>query len=560
MVNSDSELKMSDKEVLYEEIHNRREDLSLDHPNIHGKTKDDSKGGNNMRFSAGMLTRDNEDNFALSEDVEDLYEVIPAHFAPQNTVKKPPFIANDSQKVSSHESTGLQCTLDGHRTEYAEIVMASKVTEIRPSRPTRESDNPILREDFSGNLSFLPNLRDVRKELSLHSQKRLLDGDKRLPKSSPDISRKPEVFHDSPNTSPKLSPQHSPRTPHTTAFYVNLEFPLIESDRESSRRSSVSSTAEKQSLSSFENEMSSPEYENVKNRADLDFDMTRPATSLPMNIVYSDLDFKQTSNDSQGRCASSPGMLSRFIERSKSLSPGESPRLPGRDHPLRSVSLNTAKPLNSGALGNFMARFVGKAAVQRSNDKTLRTTMDEITDKAKPENCVSVIAEIDLDKMRISTNCEPWELIASFRLEDIGCACVCEDDNTVFGVLVSVPGSEAACYVLRCPNAEAIHRVLTDSFKATNSKVKLISIVCFCVLLFVGVIRVMLISLLQILRDEFIILSVFQYKQPFINGIYRTKSYYTRGLLSTESLWFVLFLYLFWQPLLSLPYATFAVL
>ena len=469
MVNSSTTPGTTDKKDLFEELHNSGRGF-FQEPDEHismttGGTLDESI----CLAPCAISQADHEDSCSLREDTGDLYEVIPAHFAPKGTTTKQLVGRDDKVNEELRESTNmhLASTPEIHKTEYAEIVVAHKVTEITPSRPTRESDNPILREDFAGNLSFLPNLRDVRKGLSLHTQQRLLERDKASTPSARLLaqSQQRDKRTPSPSPSPRRSPDQSPSSPRSAMpHYVNLDFPLIESDRES-RRSSLSSTGEK-SLSSLEGEVAFPEYENVKI---IDGDARKPNSSRPVDILYSDLDFKQDAS-SLVKCASSPGTISKFMERSKTLCPSASPRLPSRDHPSirpKSICLQfPARSSNSGPVGTFMARYVGKATVQRSSEKSLEAAVDDITASTKADQCVSVIVEIDSDKMRFSTNREPWELIASFKLEDIGCAKVCEHDRTLFGVLEGAPGKEATCYVLRCPDADAIYKLLEENFRA----------------------------------------------------------------------------------------------
>lgn len=449
------------------------------------------------------------------EDSENIYEIIPCDCAPQNIEhcpvvrsfslgssyrnkesikKKTEELKNTSNESNSAPPSPLlsHSAPDLNSTQYAEIIHTNKVTDFVPSRPTRESENPILRQDFSGNLSFLPNLRDLRKHLTEVSQDRYLEqrSAKTTPSTTPECARKPGETSQrlSKSVSPKQSPNHSPRSKDSPApLYVNMEFPFVEDDK-SSRRSSGSSISiqERHSVSSTEDanrDVDQSPYENMNNLIAQDSGRPREG-SAPVNIVYSDLHFHESRRSREGKhklekTVSTPAGTKLSVEqRSRSLPGQSSPNLPPRNNLLndpRPKSKSLGK-LSGGALGFYVARFVKRTSVQRSNAKTLQATIHDIVSKTKVEDCSSVNVEVTSDMMRISTNCSPWEVIASFDVENIGCIDLFEQDHTTLGVIVCTPEADAECYVIRCPDAQLICSAVKNAFNSSNSKVNAIGI------------------------------------------------------------------------------------
>ena len=461
-----------------------------------------------------QTTMPNNEDF---QDGENIYEIIPGDRAPQNLEHCP--VVRSYSLGSTHrrnESNGKKTELQQHTlcvncatsslashsesdlgsTQYAEIIHTNNVSDFIPSRPTRESENPLLRQDFSGNLSFLPNLRNLRKHLTEISQERCLEREQRsakaTPSTTPECPRKPgEIITNqrlSNSASPKHSPKQSPRGKNSPGpIYVNMEFPLTENGDNHSRRSSASSSSiscnERYSLSSTDDavfrDMDVPPYENIK---DL-FECGRPREeSAPVDIVYSDLHFHEASRargtklkleKTPSTPSSSPCNKLRVEERSRSLPIQSSPKLPPKkallDDP-RPKSRSLGK-LSGGTLGFYVARFVKSTTVQRSNAKTLQSTIHDIVSKTKVEDCSSVNVEVTSEMMRISTNCSPWEVIASFDIENIGCIDLYEQDETTLGVIVCVPEMDAQCYVIRCPDAQLIYSAVKNAFNSSNSKV-----------------------------------------------------------------------------------------
>lgn len=504
----------STQESFYEEVISKGHYLAKSDLNCNNIQLDD----NYVSVSPEKQVKSTMPSGEGMEDSENIYEIIPGDCAPQNIAHCPmvrSFSLGSSykDKESFQKKTELKqdtsdasnsappspkashelSTPDLNSTQYAEIVHTNKVTDFVPSRPTRESENPILRQDFSGNLSFLPNLRDLRKHLTEVSQDRCLEqrSSKTTPSTTPEPQRKPGETSQrlSKSVSPRHSPNHSPRSKDSPGpVYMNMEFTFADDDK-SSRRSSASSISlpERQSLSSTEDsnrDMNESPYENMRGLITQDSGRPREG-SAPVDIVYSDLHFHE-SRRSRGsklkleKTTSTPAGNSHenlsVEQRSRSLPGQSSPKLPPRNNLLndpRPKSKSLGK-LSGGALGFYVARFVKRTTVQRSNAKTLQATMQDIVSKTKVEDCSSVNVEVTSDMMRISTNCSPWEVIASFDVENIGCIDLFEQDHTTLGVIVCVPETDAECYVIRCPDAQLICSAVKNAFNSSNPKVNAI--------------------------------------------------------------------------------------
>ena len=420
-----------------------------------------------------------------------------AGYISKDSIRRKKEVQQDSQSEQQSNSPARLAPLEsnsspdlGSSTQYAEIIHLNKVSDFVPSRPTRESENPILRQDFSSSLSSFPNLRDLRKRLTEMSQERCLEQQRSArttPFATPECPRKPgeKIVGQrlSKSLSPRNSPKQSPREKHPPGpIYVNMEFPLVENGDNNSRRTSASSSSsisfnERQSLSStddsvFKDTEVSP-YENIRDT--LDSGSLREE-SAPVDIVYSDLHFHETRPKPKlGKTCSTPtGSCPGKIEveeRSRSL--------PGQQVPLRKNISRQPRPkslslgkLNKGALGFYIgARFVKSTTVHRANSNTLQSTIHDIVSKTTLEDCVSVNVEVTMDLMRVSTNCSPWDVITSFGIENIGWIDLYKQDTTVLGIIVCVPDVEAECHVIQCQDAQLIFSAVKNAFNSSTSKV-----------------------------------------------------------------------------------------
>lgn len=519
MVGGDLMAKNSTQESFYEEVITKHPCLPKTYinSNIEVDVTDTSVPRDKEVKSAGILSSE-KDHEEIMEDSENIYEIIPGdQCAPQN-IKPCPMIRSFSLssadrnkegfarkteqiKDTSSESNSVPSspkapvrdkTDDSNSTHYAEIILTKKVSDFIPSRPTRESENPILRQDFSGSLSGLPeNLRNLHKHLTELSQDRFLEqrNAKSTPSKTPECVRKPNEGSQrlSKSVSPRHSPNHSPRAKESPGpLYTNMEFQFME-DTNSSRRSSACSSVsfnERQSLSSTEDasrDIEESPYENVKGLSENETGRPRDG-SEPVDIVYSDLHFPEARRSKSvlektisSSVTTSQETVSTDYLRARSLPGQSSPKLP----PRKNLSLNSSDPrpksrslgkLSGGALGFYVAHFVKRVTVQRSNAKTLQTTIHDIVSKTKVEDCSSVNVEVTSDMMRISTNCAPYEVIASFDVENIGCIDLFEQDHTTLGVLVCLPDVDAECYVIRCSDAQKINSAVKNAFNSSNSK------------------------------------------------------------------------------------------
>lgn len=490
-----------------------------------------SLGKNNMKerrngvISHGLF--DSEDEESRHDEAEDIYEVIPADFAPSLYSGKSSRSSSISSQGSARSVTSertLNVTTVGIQTEgenpsspmttahdaledqeaettahYADILHASnmEILDITRSRPTRESMNPILRQDFAKlteNSKFLvPQLQNIRDSLAVTSKSKHTTSEKTIPAhlllkrslSSGDnrngFTRKSvDVLYE--NSQFQL-PNHSPQAKLSSTsapVYENMKFPLVESDRESHCSISSNSTEGRSLCSEEENTGENVEslYEIVDGLTEGHRQRTR---SSPIDIVYSDLEFHgPEKSHPQLSPVDNEEMTVSYVRRNtKSLSATTSkPSPPPRGSGLhRPKSLNLRRPAG-GSLGLHLAKFVKKVIVQRSNDKTLQATILEVLSKKHAdddddEDDSSVNVEVNSDLVRISTNFPPWEVIASCDIERIGHVNLYQGDKNVLGIIACPLGEESTCYIIRCPDANNIYESIKNAFKAPNLRVSL---------------------------------------------------------------------------------------
>lgn len=514
--------EMEIAETIYEDIGTKTDKNSNTKLSL---VKDSMKERRNGVISHGIFDSDEE---YREDEAEDIYEVIPADFAPS-------LYSSKSSRSSSISSQGSARSVSSERTlnvssigiqtegqhasphsspkttahdvldeeaettaHYAEIIHASnlEIVEINRSRPTRESDNPILRQDFAklteNSKLLVPQLQSIRDSFELTSKSKhtssetvpahlqlkrsLSSGDNR----NGIIRRSVDVLYEN---SPFQSPNHSPQVKHSSTsapVYENVKYPLFESDLESHCSTSSSST-EVHSICSEEERVGENEeslYENVDGLTEGYRQRTR---SRPIDIVYSDLEFHgpEKSHPQLSSVDSEEMTVSDIQRKTNSLStraskPSPPPRGSGLSRPK---SLNLRR-LTGGTLGLHLAKFIKKVIVQRSNDKTLQATILEVLSKKHvvdddddAESSVNV--EVNSDLVRISTNFPPWEVIASCDIERIGHVNLYERDENVLGIIACPLGEESTCYIIRCPDAKTIYESIKNAFRAPNLRVSI---------------------------------------------------------------------------------------
>ncbi|KAK3749510.1 hypothetical protein QZH41_013482 [Actinostola sp. cb2023] len=463
-------------------------------------------------FSLDAVYREYED-MRHDEAEEDIYEVIPADFAPCSWSEKSSRSSSISSQGSSRNericgiaTVGIQTDDESispsaspnttapisqdvdDATHYAEILHANdlEITEITPSRPTRESDNPILRQDFAqltDSKLLASELQSIRNSFAGTSKLKRLDSQGRYAKELPAhlllkrslsagdnrgglVRKSVDVLYES-------SPHHSPPVPHrqsaSAPVYENIKFPFIESDRES-HSSTSSSCADERSSSSEEASAINVEslYENVDDYAD---ESRARTSSHPIDIVYSDLQFHGEKKLQQHVVSFDREELDQKPRKVESLSAASSspnppsPRGTGRARPK---SLNIRSRVTE-SLGLCSARFVKKISVQRSNDKTLQATICEVLAKSNDvDDEPFVNVEVNSDIVRISTDFPPWEVIASCDVETVGHVNLYEGDDKVLGIIVCPLGEESTCYIIRSQQAKHILETIKSAFRAPN--------------------------------------------------------------------------------------------
>ncbi|XP_032232507.2 uncharacterized protein LOC116615017 [Nematostella vectensis] len=495
---------MEDNESLYEEIQTRDDNMrpkTLQKPfsNLYVNSTNTSTARQNSVLDESYV--DTYVNVVKDDEAEDIYEVIPADIITSMKVtrsREVPGSALESERTDSRGCSTTSTTvtpgsspqINGFCTstdsQYAEIFhFPSRISEIIPSRPTRESENPILRQDFAQLTetygSTIPELKTIRETLAWINKNQNRGKSKSTRKkktSSPFIFKRSlstgdarcsansspahSVYENSPVITPDPSPGPSPRT-RKMPVYENLEFPFLESDRESlysnSTGSSNGETQERGETNLYEN-------------LDEIMDGRGRTLSNPIDIVYSDLQFPNEKVEAyllSSSLQTSSSSREEFIERSRSLTPSTNttppnPQGSGLERP-KSLSL---KRLASGSLGLHLAKFVKSVPVQRSNDRVLQSVIHEALARRHEGEEISVNVEVDTDLMRISTNCPPWEVVASFDIEAIGHVNLYEGDDSVLGVIVCPPAQDAMCYIIKCNDAKTIYATVKKAFRAPN--------------------------------------------------------------------------------------------
>ena len=433
-------------------------------------------------------------------------------------VTKDEFPASPSSEIPSDEAA-----------EYAVIVTRQKLPEISPaSRPTRTSDNPILREDFAMLEGYQPpeeNLTEERisirdrteaagaeyvnaatcrstrnsvhkRELS-HSDStphdalyenasQIQPGPSPEPGSSPvstQIQTSSGPVYE--NTESALAVPACATSPEHSVNYENIPLPARPTigrcyslpGRSYAPRSSSKGRTETSSVVGEEG-CGDVLYENTN-------DGIKPRkSSKPIDIlIYSDLDFahlkardrpglsrSHSNSSSYDTCS-----ISSVATSSSSGSSNSSPVLPRRSSPTTATSVRQFRDslnCSASAFGVYSGKFVGSVPAHRSNIQTIECLIRELASRYEEEKGLCVNIEATSDVLRVSTKSAPYDVVVSAEVDSVECIAMNNVRSDYVGFIVGGRGKEAVCYVLHSTQAVEIHEAVKAAFRSSPPKVR----------------------------------------------------------------------------------------
>ena len=397
------------------------------------------------------------------------------------------------------------------RTEYAEILHTKPATEVsfNPCRPTRESDNPILRQEVipSNNpspVSASPagSLRRTRNGDSTRSTSgdsgiqedfhptRVYENtnetrttcNNRWSSTARDhcinrSSSEPEInvnFYENTHSSQNIEPQYEnsfvddtkrrhsdPASPMNSRKFIYQNIDNNGNEITPSLRSRTSSKPI-----------------DIKPISKTDKPRVLESPSNGLELTYSDLSFNETSIESfssSPECGSSVSSdvssnVSTIVSESVSPPPLPKARPSSLYMPRPRMSSFTSIYSTYSPLGpnHLKGLYVGCHNVHKTNPESIDRAVKEVALKANMLGLKTVSFEIINGLIKLGTVSPPLQLVSSFSLTDIHNVDRYSKDLRFLGFVVSKPGKEAVCHVIQSDQSEEILDAVKDAFKATS--------------------------------------------------------------------------------------------
>jgi len=511
-------------DAIYEEIQTSRQ-VSSHHSNYQSKMK--------REFS--LDEEEEEEAFtrnSIYEDMNGLAEELADHFNVQNIHSRQvsePFrgvyssvqyhkrntsssssegSTMERQRLLSHsaEEIGRSHPLQNYNFEtiYTEIVTSTNSNEITTGRITRESNNPILRQnkmascangagdkrtpplhDFhvDGVYSCIEHDRNKKyKSASLERNSSELYENSRLFSSSQTsiTEEKGGGFEEMYQNSNEMS-QHR-----------NKNDQLSSHPFEPKNRASKDLARSNESVASLYENIMDPEEDIYENVSDHEWEYTRErSSSKPINIMpRRNVSFDEdkqiapfsTSSMSSSVTSSPRGSICSSIssEQTQSISPP--PPLPLLSKKRQDGTSSWSDMSKFQGLNYIAANYLGKQSVSKLTHDCIDSAVSNIAQRTNLLEMKPVVTEVSHNLLRIGCNSSPWELIESFSVEEIVHFEVITKNVSFIGIIAGRPGEDALCYVLQSENSMEIADAIREVFQ-TNSKTKvrqsLIVLLCY---------------------------------------------------------------------------------
>lgn len=390
---------------------------------------------------------------------------------------------------------------DEEESVYAEIVTSNINVEITTARITRESNNPILRQELSStktNVKRACSLNNLNEHLrSGNCMYGVIDHrpHRKCHRQSSERKKRPQSMymtrkHNQRAASPLFTSQNSILELYENA--VSRSLPENESVQEWEMNETNDVMNEnnqrRNSTVVYENIDGTTEkyYENV---SDTESDIMRERRhSRPIDIIqsvspnrshdevlYSDIDFSRKSNPpfsySSSSVTSSPrgsvcsSMSSEHsIFASNSTSPPPLPNM--RKRMERYASWGNVNAFTG--LHYYPAHYLGKHLSTKVTSDSIEQAVCHVAQNTNVLEMKPVLAEISHEYVRFGSNSSPWELLVSFQIEEVIGFEVVLKNAYFLGIIAGKPGEDAFCYVLQSDKSTEIGDAISSIFQTTN--------------------------------------------------------------------------------------------
>ncbi len=509
---------MDNNESIYEEIIAKETEIETETGElVHRKT-----GCSGCSKEKNLTSNLSKNNMGISAENEDsLYAVVNGD---DLEFKKLGELLNDENHVTSREfnvaeiaqeqgsnfeetDSGCDCSQNGkellesstdlirpnslklkkvNETVYSEILHLNPASQIdlRPTRLTRESNNPILRQEVVSSNSASPSSSKPSSRSGSFRRPRNGDstrsgsGDSGIQEDFPSSV----VYGNCTSSSRPISRQSSL---NQTQVYENAS-PVKTPDlcREIIYSNVDDDEVKPKNAGEVKNDMQTV-YENVENEekrpraASQPIAIQRKWSALEQELVYSDLDFKEeisteSLSSSPGESSASSWLSSSSHNNySNSISPPPLPNRPASVYSRRRQTSFSSVSMSSYAASGLKAHFIGSQTVHRATSDSINSAITDVAHKNTMLDIKSVSVDVSKNVVHFGKLSPPYDCILQFSVDDIHFLDKFNKDDKFIGLIVSKPGKEAVCYVLQSDQSAEIIETIKEVFRE-NSKVCII--------------------------------------------------------------------------------------
>ena len=355
-------------------------------------------------------------------------------------------------------------------TVYSEILHQTPGSQVDlfPGRLTRESENPLLRQEVipsntpSPSTSIPPSrngsLRRSRNDESIRST----SGDSGIQEDMNTAS----VYENCARRDRKLR-----RSLSSPQFYANSV--SLKSISDSLYQNMEKNEAEEEcTASSMYANMEDDTVDSRPRASSRPIAIQSNQRKIQTELIYSDLDFvdepvPEYLSSSPGDASSTSSGLSSFTTHlTNSFSP---PPLPSRPPSVyarrRQTSFSSVSMTSSFAPSSLKANFIGTHAAHRASKNNINTAIKETVHKTNMLDIKSVYIEVTKKLVKFCSMSSPYNCVLQFSVDDIHIMDHYSKDQRFIGFVVSQPGKEAACHVFQSDQTSEILEAVRDVFK-----------------------------------------------------------------------------------------------
>ena len=355
-------------------------------------------------------------------------------------------------------------------TVYSEVLHQTPGSQIDlfPGRVTRESDNPLLRQEVipsntpSPSTSVAPSRTgSLRRN---HESTRSTSGDSGIQEDLHTLS----VYENCATRSKGLH-----RSQSSPQFYANA----------ASLKNTIGGIYANMESSSDAIASGDSVYANMENDT---IDSRPRASSRPITIqsnqrkiqtelIYSDLDFEEEhrpesfSSSTGDTGSTSSGLSSVTVHLTNSFSP---PPLPSRPPSVcarrRQTSFSSVSMASSISSNTLRANFIGTHSVHRATKENIDISVKNTVHKTIMLDIKSVYVDISKTLVKFCSLSSPYHCVLQFSIDEIHLMDTYTKDERFLGFIVSHPGKEAVCHVFQSDHSAEILGSVKEVFKETS--------------------------------------------------------------------------------------------